>query len=99
MDLFGPVSVESVNSKKYCLVVTDDCSKFSWVFFLAYKDETYDMLHDLIPASTPIEAHKSLGKDEEGEDVDVHTYRTVTMPLTIMIEDQLQVDVSILEED
>ncbi|GJR46365.1 ribonuclease H-like domain-containing protein [Tanacetum coccineum] len=47
MDLFGPVSVESVNRKKYCLVVTDDCSRFSWVFFLAYKDETYDMLHDL----------------------------------------------------
>ncbi|GJT30683.1 putative ribonuclease H-like domain-containing protein [Tanacetum coccineum] len=39
---------ESVNRKKYCLVVTDDCSKFNWVFFLAYKDETYDMLHDLI---------------------------------------------------
>ncbi|GJT50208.1 putative ribonuclease H-like domain-containing protein [Tanacetum coccineum] len=48
MDLFGPVLVESINKKKYCLVVTDDCSKFSWVFFLAYKDETYDMLHDLI---------------------------------------------------
>ncbi|GJU22070.1 putative ribonuclease H-like domain-containing protein [Tanacetum coccineum] len=41
-------ALESVNRKKYCLVVTDDCSKFSWVFFLAYKDETYDMLHDLI---------------------------------------------------
>ncbi|GJT84596.1 putative ribonuclease H-like domain-containing protein [Tanacetum coccineum] len=40
--------LESVNRKKYCLVVTDDCSRFSWVFFLAYKDETYDMLHDLI---------------------------------------------------
>ncbi|GJT32842.1 putative ribonuclease H-like domain-containing protein [Tanacetum coccineum] len=26
------------------------------------------------PASTLIEAHKSLGKDEEGEDVDVHLY-------------------------
>ncbi|GJR33789.1 putative ribonuclease H-like domain-containing protein [Tanacetum coccineum] len=38
----------SCKRKKYCLVVTDDCSKFSWVFFLAYKDETYDMLHDLI---------------------------------------------------
>ncbi|GKG02163.1 putative ribonuclease H-like domain-containing protein, partial [Tanacetum coccineum] len=48
MDLFGPVSVESINKKKCCLVVTDDCSKFSWVFFLTYKDETYDMLHDLI---------------------------------------------------
>ncbi|GJV93102.1 putative ribonuclease H-like domain-containing protein, partial [Tanacetum coccineum] len=29
------------------------------------------------PASTPIEAHKSLGKDEEGEDVDVHLYRSM----------------------
>ncbi|GJT01934.1 putative ribonuclease H-like domain-containing protein [Tanacetum coccineum] len=48
MDLFGPVSVASLNRKKYCLVVTDDCSRFSWVFFLVYKDETYDILHDLI---------------------------------------------------
>ncbi|GJR43998.1 hypothetical protein Tco_1312101 [Tanacetum coccineum] len=31
----------------------------------------------MLPASTPIEAHKSLGKDEEGEDVDVHTYRSM----------------------
>ncbi|GJR97678.1 putative ribonuclease H-like domain-containing protein [Tanacetum coccineum] len=29
------------------------------------------------PASTPIEAHKSLGKDEEDEDVDVHLYRSM----------------------
>ncbi|GKE35938.1 hypothetical protein Tco_1455260, partial [Tanacetum coccineum] len=29
------------------------------------------------PASTPIEAHKSLGKDEDGEDVDVHLYRSM----------------------
>ncbi|GKC07068.1 putative RNA-directed DNA polymerase [Tanacetum coccineum] len=48
MDSFGPVSVASLNRKKYCLVVTDDCSRFSWVFFLVYKDETYDILHDLI---------------------------------------------------
>ncbi|GKA72798.1 putative ribonuclease H-like domain-containing protein, partial [Tanacetum coccineum] len=48
MDLFGPVSVASLNRKKYCLVVTDDCSRFSWAFFLVYKDETYDVLHDLI---------------------------------------------------
>ncbi|GJR00816.1 hypothetical protein Tco_0523800 [Tanacetum coccineum] len=32
------------------------------------------------PASTPIEAHKSLGKDEEGEDVDVHLYRFQSLP-------------------
>ncbi|GJR70236.1 ribonuclease H-like domain, reverse transcriptase, RNA-dependent DNA polymerase [Tanacetum coccineum] len=29
------------------------------------------------PASTPIEAHKSLGKDEEGDEVDVHLYRSM----------------------
>ncbi|PWA82283.1 ribonuclease H-like domain-containing protein [Artemisia annua] len=48
MDLFGPVSVSSLNKKKYCLVVTDDCSRFSWVFFLGFKDETFDAIHDLI---------------------------------------------------
>ncbi|GJT14785.1 putative ribonuclease H-like domain-containing protein [Tanacetum coccineum] len=30
MDLFGPVSIESINKKRYCLVVTDDFSRFSW---------------------------------------------------------------------
>lgn len=34
MNLFGPVSVESVNKKRYYLVFTDDCSKFSWLFFM-----------------------------------------------------------------
>ncbi|GKE42593.1 putative ribonuclease H-like domain-containing protein, partial [Tanacetum coccineum] len=34
MDLFGPVSVASLNKKKYCLVVTDDCSRFSWVLWM-----------------------------------------------------------------
>ena len=50
MDLFGPVSVESLNKKKYCLVITDDCSRFSWVFFLRTKDETSDAIQDLIIA-------------------------------------------------
>ncbi|GJV29724.1 putative ribonuclease H-like domain-containing protein [Tanacetum coccineum] len=44
IDLFGPVSVESINKKRYCLVVTGDFSRFSWVFFLATKDETYEIL-------------------------------------------------------
>jgi hypothetical protein len=50
MDLFGPVSVVSLNKKKYGLVITDDCSRFSWVFFLGFKDETFDAIHDLIIA-------------------------------------------------
>ncbi|GJV09222.1 ribonuclease H-like domain-containing protein [Tanacetum coccineum] len=37
-------SVESIIKKRYCLVVTDDFSRFSWVFFLATKDETSEIL-------------------------------------------------------
>ncbi|GJX50134.1 putative ribonuclease H-like domain-containing protein [Tanacetum coccineum] len=40
MDLFGPTSVRSISHKFYCLVITDAFSRFSWVFFLAKKDET-----------------------------------------------------------
>ncbi|GJS01191.1 putative ribonuclease H-like domain-containing protein [Tanacetum coccineum] len=44
MDLFGPTFVSSLMNKKYCLVVTDDYSRFTWVFFLASKDETSGIL-------------------------------------------------------
>ncbi|GJW87719.1 putative ribonuclease H-like domain-containing protein [Tanacetum coccineum] len=40
MDLFGPTSIRSIDHKYYCLVITDDYSKFCWVFFLEHKDET-----------------------------------------------------------
>ncbi|GJT32541.1 putative ribonuclease H-like domain-containing protein [Tanacetum coccineum] len=45
---FGPTSVRSINHKTYCLVVTDDFSRFSWVFFLASKDETSGILKRFI---------------------------------------------------
>ncbi|GKA63085.1 retrovirus-related pol polyprotein from transposon TNT 1-94 [Tanacetum coccineum] len=48
MDLFGPTSVRSLNHKSYCLVITDDFSRFSWVFFLRTKDETSGILKDFI---------------------------------------------------
>ncbi|GJR88497.1 putative ribonuclease H-like domain-containing protein [Tanacetum coccineum] len=48
MDLFGPTFVSSLMNKKYCLVVTDDYSKFTWVFFLASKDETRSILKNFI---------------------------------------------------
>ncbi|GJW87785.1 putative ribonuclease H-like domain-containing protein [Tanacetum coccineum] len=48
MDLFGPTSVRSINHKTYCLIVTDDFSRFSWVFLLASKDETSGILKRFI---------------------------------------------------
>ncbi|GJU74688.1 putative ribonuclease H-like domain-containing protein [Tanacetum coccineum] len=48
MDLFRPTSVKSINHASYCLVITDDCTRFSWVFFLATKDETSGILQNFI---------------------------------------------------
>ncbi|GJT83565.1 putative ribonuclease H-like domain-containing protein [Tanacetum coccineum] len=48
MDLFGPTSIKSINHASYCLVITDDCTRFSWVFFLATKDETSGILQNFI---------------------------------------------------
>ncbi|GJX30144.1 putative ribonuclease H-like domain-containing protein [Tanacetum coccineum] len=48
MDLFGPTSVRSLNHKTYFLVINDDFSRLSWVFFLRTKDETSEILKDFI---------------------------------------------------
>nr|GEW56368.1 hypothetical protein [Tanacetum cinerariifolium] len=48
MDLFGPTFVKNLNKKSYCLVVTNDYSRFTWVFFLATKDETSLILKTFI---------------------------------------------------
>nr|GFB96522.1 retrovirus-related Pol polyprotein from transposon TNT 1-94 [Tanacetum cinerariifolium] len=44
MDLCGPMRVESVNGKKYILVIVDDYSRFTWVKFLKSKDEALDFI-------------------------------------------------------
>nr|GEW05647.1 putative ribonuclease H-like domain-containing protein [Tanacetum cinerariifolium] len=57
MDLFGPTSINSLNHKWYCLVVTDDFSRFTWTFLLKTKDETSGILRNFI---TEIENLKEL---------------------------------------
>ncbi|GKC09856.1 retrovirus-related pol polyprotein from transposon TNT 1-94 [Tanacetum coccineum] len=39
IDLCGLMRVESINGKKYILVIVDDYSRFTWVKFLRSKDE------------------------------------------------------------
>ncbi|GJX98647.1 putative ribonuclease H-like domain-containing protein [Tanacetum coccineum] len=48
MDLFGPTFVKRLMKKMYCLVVIDDYSRFSWVLFLAIKDETSGILKSFL---------------------------------------------------
>ncbi|GJW79331.1 retrovirus-related pol polyprotein from transposon TNT 1-94 [Tanacetum coccineum] len=39
MDLYGPMRVESINGKRYVLVIVEDYSRYTWVHFLRSKDE------------------------------------------------------------
>nr|GEX22163.1 putative ribonuclease H-like domain-containing protein [Tanacetum cinerariifolium] len=48
MDFFGPTFVKSLSKKGYCLVITDDYSRFTWVFFLTTKDETSSILKTFV---------------------------------------------------
>ncbi|GJV09759.1 putative ribonuclease H-like domain-containing protein [Tanacetum coccineum] len=48
MDLCGTMRIESINGKKYILVIVDDYSRFTWVKFLRSKDETPDFIIKLL---------------------------------------------------
>jgi transposase InsO family protein len=45
MDLFGSVAYISIGGNKYGLVIVDDYSHFTWVFFLQDKSETQEVLN------------------------------------------------------
>ncbi|KAJ9556214.1 hypothetical protein OSB04_010828 [Centaurea solstitialis] len=48
MDLFGPTNVMSIGKKSYCLVIVDDYSRFTWVYFLRTKDETSGLIKPFV---------------------------------------------------
>ncbi|KAI3510729.1 hypothetical protein L1887_17862 [Cichorium endivia] len=48
IDLCGPSKVASLNHKKYILVIVDDFTRFTWVFFLRLKSYTFLELRNFI---------------------------------------------------
>jgi hypothetical protein len=44
MDLFSPIAYISIGGSKYCLVIVDDYSRFTWIFFLQEKSQTQETL-------------------------------------------------------
>ncbi|WVZ54674.1 LOW QUALITY PROTEIN: hypothetical protein U9M48_005438 [Paspalum notatum var. saurae] len=59
MDTVGPARVASVSGKWYVLVVVDDFSRFSWVFFMEFKDEAFGFVRDLV-LRLRNESHKAM---------------------------------------
>ncbi|GKA14700.1 retrovirus-related pol polyprotein from transposon TNT 1-94 [Tanacetum coccineum] len=48
MDLCGPMRVESINGKKYVLIIINDYSRYTWTHFLRSKDKTPNVLIDFL---------------------------------------------------
>jgi hypothetical protein len=41
MDLFGPIRTASLSGKLYAFVIVDDYSRYTWILFLAHKNEAH----------------------------------------------------------
>jgi hypothetical protein len=54
MDLFRPIAYISIGGSKYCLVIVDDYSRFTWVFFLQEKSHTQETLKGFFRLSHPV---------------------------------------------
>jgi transposase InsO family protein len=48
MNLFGPIAYISIGGNKYGLVIVDDYSCFTWVFFLQDKSEMQEVLKKIL---------------------------------------------------
>jgi transposase InsO family protein len=48
MDTVGPSWVRSMGGKWYILVIVDDYSRHSWVFFLKNEDEVFEHFQSLV---------------------------------------------------
>ena len=48
MDLFGPIAYLSIGGNKYGLVIVDNYSRFTWVFFLLDKCQVRDKVKTFV---------------------------------------------------
>ena len=58
LDLFGPVNVLSISKKRYALVIVDEFTRFTWVYFLFRKDETPEIILEHVKLMENSSTHK-----------------------------------------
>ena len=58
MNLFGPVSTQSMGEKKYTLVIVDEYSRYTWVFFLKHKSEAAEEIISFIKKMEVLNGHQ-----------------------------------------
>jgi transposase InsO family protein len=70
MDLFGPVAYLIIGGSNYGLVIVDDYSRFTWVFFLQDKSETQEALkHFLRRAQNEFELKVKKIRSDNGSEL------------------------------
>jgi IS30 family transposase len=47
MNTIGPSQIRSMGGKWYVLIIVDEYSRYSWVFFLESKDEVFEHFQSL----------------------------------------------------
>nr|GFC61432.1 retrovirus-related Pol polyprotein from transposon TNT 1-94 [Tanacetum cinerariifolium] len=52
MDLCGLMRIASINGKRYVLVIVDDYSRYTWVYFLRSKDKAPEVIKTFLKSIT-----------------------------------------------
>ncbi|GJR57409.1 retrovirus-related pol polyprotein from transposon TNT 1-94 [Tanacetum coccineum] len=84
MDLCGPLRVQSINGKKYILVIVDDYSRFTWVKFLRTKDETPAFVINLLK-QLQVGLNKTVRTPQQNGVVERRNRTLVEAALTMLI--------------
>ncbi|KAI3685597.1 hypothetical protein L6452_34847 [Arctium lappa] len=78
VDLCGPMKTKSIGKKKYVLVVVDDYSRYTWVKFLKSKDETPEILINLIKTiQTNKQKHVKVVRSDNGKKLKNSTLQAI----------------------
>ncbi|GJV86833.1 retrovirus-related pol polyprotein from transposon TNT 1-94 [Tanacetum coccineum] len=98
MDLCGPMRVASVNEKKYILVIVDDYSQFTWVKFLASKDEAPNFIIKFLKMiQVRLNAYVRNIRTDNGTEFFNQTLRDYYEQLTAMASEQSSLEPALHE--
>nr|GEY46893.1 ribonuclease H-like domain-containing protein [Tanacetum cinerariifolium] len=86
MDLCGPMRIQSINGRKYILVIVDDYSQFTWVKFLQSKDEVPDH-YSSTDVSTDTPSSTTIDQDAPSTCTSQRTLETLSPVIPLGVEE------------
>ena len=85
MDLFGPNRVASLGGKYFCLVIVDDYSRYTWVFFLSQKSDTFDTFWTFAKKiQNELDLRIKTIRSDHGREFENHDFKNMCDELGIM---------------